>query len=312
VRSRLKQKTPAAAVPAYKNTFIELVPDSLRTYVMEIAFGNVRNQASMIGITAGGVKLQGDQLRRFAVAVHSKFTLSFACVLLFLIGALLIRRYRHLYNPWFIIPFLLWVLIAGILLMIYDRQVLFSTVNMHHTYFLNVLMSKATELGNGWGIVIVLCSMLVFKSCRNWWYVIAALVCNAVPGIVIQVLKDIFDAPRPLEYFRSAPWIHIEEGWERLYERSFPSGHAAGGFSLFCFLSLILPRKHAWIGLPFFFMALLICYTRLYLGAHFFADVFAGSIVGTTVTRFCFAILRRFSNWSFTIGGSEQPKTTEL
>lgn len=224
----------------------------------------------------------------------------------------MIRHLRAFYNPWFILPFLVWVLIGAVLLAVFDRQVLFGTVNMHHTPFLDVLMNVLTEMGNGVGIAIVLLALLLFRSCRDWWYMLTAIVCNVVPALLIQVLKAIFDAPRPFEYYKADPsWIHWEPGWgEKLFHHSFPSGHSAGVFSMCCFLSLILPRRYAWLGIVLFFFALTVGYTRMYLAAHFYADVFAGSIVGTTTTLFCFAIMRRISRRSFVLSNHTEKRST--
>ncbi len=218
----------------------------------------------------------------------------------------MIRRLRAFYNPWFIIPFLLWALLGALLLLIFDRRALFATVNLHHTDLLDSVMNLLTGLGNGIGIVIVLLALLVFRSCRNWWYAAAAIVCNLVPGILIQVLKAAFHAPRPFKYYSTmggADWIHYSTAWgERLMgDNSFPSGHSAGIFSLCCFLSLILPAHRSAWGIFLFSMALLVGYTRMYLAAHFFADVYVGSMLGTTTTLFCFALMRRWSNQSFHI-----------
>ncbi len=77
----------SAVTVGYKQSFLERVPDSLHTRVVEIVRSNIRNQASMIGITANGLKFSNENLRKYAVALHQKFTLSVACILLFLIGA---------------------------------------------------------------------------------------------------------------------------------------------------------------------------------------------------------------------------------
>lgn len=71
----------------YKRSFLDRIPDSMRLKVIEITRSNIRNQSSMFGITASGLKFSNDNLRKYAVALHQKFTLSVACILLFLIGA---------------------------------------------------------------------------------------------------------------------------------------------------------------------------------------------------------------------------------
>lgn len=218
----------------------------------------------------------------------------------------MIRRLRAFYNPWFIIPFLLWALLGAVLLLIFDRRALFGTVNLHHHAALDIIMNLLTELGNGVGITAVLLLLLIFKSCRNWWYALAAVICNAVPAIIVQILKAYFHAPRPFKYYDTMggnDWIHYSTTWgERLMgDNSFPSGHSAGIFSLCCFLSLIMPSHRSAWGVFLFSMALIVGYTRMYLAAHFFADVYVGSMLGTTTTLFCFALMRRWGNRSFTI-----------
>ncbi len=62
-------------------------PDSLHMRIYDAAISNVRNAMQLIGYTASNTRIQNDNLVKREIAFHSKFTLSFACVLLFLIGA---------------------------------------------------------------------------------------------------------------------------------------------------------------------------------------------------------------------------------
>ncbi|MBS1645539.1 MAG: LptF/LptG family permease [Bacteroidetes bacterium] len=63
------------------------LPDSLRNTVIESAMANARNALQLTGYTATNVNIQDENLVKREIAFFSKFTLSFACVLLFLIGA---------------------------------------------------------------------------------------------------------------------------------------------------------------------------------------------------------------------------------
>ena len=200
-------------------------------------------------------------------------------------------------------PFLAWMLTGSILLMASNRDIIFKTVNLHHTSFLDYFMRGITEIGDGTGATIILLSMVIFfKSCRNWWYVLAAVFCNVAPALMIQGLKSMVHAPRPLEFYKADPsWIHIREQWPHLFHRSFPSGHSGCIFSMTCFLSMILPKGWGRVGLALFILAMLVAYSRMYLAAHFYADIFVGSMLGTIGTIFCFALMRRWSNHSFRI-----------
>jgi membrane-associated phospholipid phosphatase len=203
------------------------------------------------------------------------------------------------YNPFFLYPFLVWVIAGGLAQLFFDRQQLFAQFNTHHTRFLDVLMFYGTQLGEGiWGSLVML-MLLGMKSFRNWWYFGAALLCNLLPALLTQWVKSLVNAPRPLNYFHDAPWIHSLPEWPRLLERSFPSGHTCAAFSLFCFLALILTPKFRWIGMVFFLLGLFVGYTRMYLAAHFFADVYVGSIIGVIFTILVVSLMRKYPHYFF-------------
>jgi len=75
------------AVAKYDSSFSQLVKDSVRSRVIQLATNNTRNMKGLMDVTAGDERIQKDNYLKFSVEWHRKFTLSFACVLLFLIGA---------------------------------------------------------------------------------------------------------------------------------------------------------------------------------------------------------------------------------
>jgi membrane-associated phospholipid phosphatase len=200
----------------------------------------------------------------------------------------MISAFRRILNIWFIIPFLLWVVIGGFLLSLYDKRELLHAVNSNHNAVADVVMYVLTQIGNGTSIAVMLLLIMVFfKRYRTWQYFLAAVICNVLPALIIQLLKDYFDEPRPFDFFKeeSGSWIHFDPMWgEKLFYHSFPSGHSAGAFSFCCFVSMLLPNKYRWCGLLLFAFAMSVGYSRMYLAAHFFKDVYFGSILGTLLT----------------------------
>lgn len=201
---------------------------------------------------------------------------------------------RQAYNPYFHLPFILWVIWGGIALLQYDAYTLFFFFNSSHTPLLDNIMFFTTYLGDGLFTALLLLVLLGLSSLRNWWYFFTALLTNALPNIFIQFVKTGVNAPRPLKFFNNAEWIHILPDWPRYMERSFPSGHTTSAFCLFCFLSLLVPAKYRPIGFIFFLLAIMVAYSRMYLAAHFFADVYAGSIIATLFTTVIFAVLNNY------------------
>jgi membrane-associated phospholipid phosphatase len=179
--------------------------------------------------------------------------------------------------------------VGGVLLYLYDKEMLFAAVNTRHTPFRDVVMFQISRLGEGGVIAAVLLALWLTRYFRNAWFFLSALLCTAVPALVVQALKRSFEHPRPLNFFNEAAWIHVHADWPRYYHHSFPSGHAAGAFSFFCFLACLLPARYRGWGLVLFLLAMMVACSRLY-----FADVYVGSIVGTGVMLTAFAVMRHY------------------
>ena len=86
-RKTLLGKLGKPAAHKYDTSFIQLVNDTLKFRTVQLAASQIRNSKSLLGITAMDQKIQMENYLKFNVEWHRKFTLSFACVLLFLIGA---------------------------------------------------------------------------------------------------------------------------------------------------------------------------------------------------------------------------------
>lgn len=195
-----------------------------------------------------------------------------------------------IYNPFFIIPFLVWFFTGGALLSYYNKDVLFSSINGRYNSYGDAAMYYITYMGEGFVIIPTLLLLpLVIKTLRTRAYFVAALIANIGTFLLAQGLKSYFNDPRPLTYFKGTI-VHIAENWDHHYHRSFPSGHTSAAFAFFCFLSLLLSNKYKAWGVLFFCLALLVGYSRIYLAAHFFLDVYVGSILGTVFSIFAVSI----------------------
>ena len=145
-------------------------------------------------------------------------------------------------------------------------------------------------------IIILLLLLFAIERFRTVWFFLTALLSSVIPLGIQQFLKEYFKAPRPHSYFNDNVAMHFLPTWPSLVNNSFPSGHSEGAFSFFCFVSLLLPEKHARVGFLFFLLALSVCYSRIYLTAHFFEDVYAGSIIGCIVTTVVFSIMTKYKD----------------
>jgi lipopolysaccharide export system permease protein len=71
----------------YDSSLMELVADSSKKALTQALVNNVRNLKSLMDVTALDNRLQIENYLKYEIELHKKFTLSFACILLFLIGA---------------------------------------------------------------------------------------------------------------------------------------------------------------------------------------------------------------------------------
>jgi membrane-associated phospholipid phosphatase len=96
----------------------------------------------------------------------------------------------------------------------------------------------------------------------------------AVAGISGDILKEIFHRTRPyLEYANQISFL------SRPGSPSLPSGHATKSVSLvlpFFFYAEYKGCFHTLIKCILAFTALMVCFSRIFLGAHYFSDVLAG------------------------------------
>ena len=140
------------------------------------------------------------------------------------------------------------------------------------TFFLVV-----TALGSMEAIALVsLVGAVVFGAWRRWLLFGTWVIAAGGSVMFILLLKALFARPRP--YFEQPLLL------ETYY--SFPSGHAMeavvlyGTLAYFAVLALRTWRARAAVVFGTSLLVLLIGFSRMYLGVHYFSDVVAGYAAG--------------------------------
>lgn len=82
-----KYLNKAADTPSYKNTLISTFSDSVKGAVADRVVGDVQSLQRYANIFQTNFEINNKKLNDFDMEWHKKFTLSFACLVLFLIGA---------------------------------------------------------------------------------------------------------------------------------------------------------------------------------------------------------------------------------
>jgi undecaprenyl-diphosphatase len=105
-------------------------------------------------------------------------------------------------------------------------------------------------------------------------YAGTTLVAFLLTSLVTDLLKDVFERPRPpFGEDRIQPLVSLPSS------ESFPSGHSSTSFAAAVALGILVP-KWRW---PALGIAALVAFSRVYLGVHYTLDVLAGALLGAAI-----------------------------
>jgi len=156
-------------------------------------------------------------------------------------------------------------------------QVVATTLHNLATPALTTFFVVITALGSLETIALLgLLVAIIYGLRRRWLYIGAWLAMLAGGEVLNQMLKAVFARPRP--YFVDP--LLPESGY------SFPSGHAMeslvvyGMLAYFAVLALSSWRARTAVVFGTALLVVLIGFSRMYLGVHYFSDVVAGFAVG--------------------------------
>lgn len=88
-----------------------------------------------------------------------------------------------------------------------------------------------------------------------------------------------------------SPMVLIVQGY-RGGAYGFPSSHAANAWSMAFFARYLVRRSKLTLFLCLW--AFITCYSRMYLGVHYFGDVLVGTIIGFIYATLCYYIFQHF------------------
>ena len=183
-------------------------------------------------------------------------------------------------NRDFIIPFILFTALFFTLLGIYGNARLFLFVNRHYSNFADFFFLYLTNLGDG----IIAALLILFLLWISFRDALTFLVITLLITILVNILKDhIFpELNRPVVYFGTSEILHLISGYDPPTLSTFPSGHTATAFSVGLYLSILIKNRP--VKMLLFLIASLVGYSRIYISAHFPADVVTGALIGVFTT----------------------------
>jgi len=141
----------------------------------------------------------------------------------------------------------------------------------HRHPFWQAMALAFDHLGGGiFGVFLVPIAIIaLLYLLKRRWAALYFAVASVVSALLVQIIKNTVDRPRPEEILVAADF------------GSFPSGHTANAATMAVALALIIRRFWIWwAGAAYVVLMLL---SRNYLGAHWLTDTLGGMVLGAGV-----------------------------
>ncbi len=157
---------------------------------------------------------------------------------------------------------------------------LFFLINGSHNHFFDSIMWLFSSMKTWIPFAIIIIFYIVYK--KSWKQCFSVLIAIVIVFVLCDqfsshIIKPLFARPRPTHYPGIMEHVQILKGYTG-GKYGFISGHATNSFGFAVFSTLLFRNKM--YGIVIFIWAIIMSYSRIYLGVHFVSDIAGGIISG--------------------------------
>jgi undecaprenyl-diphosphatase len=155
---------------------------------------------------------------------------------------------------------------------------LFYLINGINNSFLNWVMPILTNFGSLIAWILICIFIYIFGGSYGRKVAVLCLIALFLTDITVIILKYVVAEPRP---FLTMPNVNLLIS---ISGNSFPSGHTASSFTAVTTIGLKYHLKSKgwkyWLIYPLLTFAILVGFSRIYIGVHYPYDVVFGAFIG--------------------------------
>ncbi len=163
-----------------------------------------------------------------------------------------------------------------------DIKLFYLINNTLQCKLFNLVLPKITHLGSGLFLGVIIIFFILSTEDKLQQIGWEALLIVGVINLLVHFLKVIIKRSRPFNFLED---VNLLSSTFSLY--SFPSGHSAAIFSF----ATVIYNHILVIGVLVYLLAIIVAFSRAYLGVHYPSDIIIGALLGVYLTKLIYFFL---------------------